>query len=85
MRSKTLKKEKRKSAGDATLTLRQYPAIHTNYNVSNCTILTTRICLIDLVIWWQLIEQVTFWTTFSMQPKAEMVPKECGFNQSQTV
>ena len=33
---------------------------------------------------WQLIKQVEIYAKFSMQPKADMVPKECGFNQSET-
>ena len=31
------------------------------------------------------IKQVEFWTKFSMQPKDEMVTKDCGFNQPETV
>ena len=33
--------------------------------------------------WW-LIKQVELYAKFSMQPKADMVPKGCGFNQSET-
>ncbi len=33
--------------------------------------------------WW-LIKQVELYAKFSMQLKADMVPKECGFNQSET-
>ena len=33
--------------------------------------------------WW-LIKQVELYAKFSMQPKADMVPKVCGFNQSET-
>ena len=33
--------------------------------------------------WW-LIKQVELYAKFSMEPKADMVPKECGFSQSET-
>ena len=33
--------------------------------------------------WW-IIKQVELHAKFSMHPKADMVPKECGFNQSET-
>ena len=33
--------------------------------------------------WW-LIKQVELFAKLSMQPKSDMVPKECGFNQSET-
>ncbi len=33
--------------------------------------------------WW-LIKQVELYAKFSVQPKTDMVPKECRFNQSET-